>query len=145
MFYFSFKFTLKEHQISWRINNDFQIFFFFVFGWCINNCINKCINNCINKCINNCCHLDTATYQIWISFNNWKSLLGKKFHPKIVTDKKKIICEEIQCKIVKNFSLIENVDIDCHLNFLEIEFLAAHGIVVHGYISYSANEIYRYQ
>jgi hypothetical protein len=71
--------------------------------------------------------------------------MGTKFHPKIVTDKKKIICEEIQCQIVKNFSLIENLDIDCHLNFLEIEFQAAHGIVVHGYISYSANEIYRNQ
>ena len=43
----------------------------------------------------------------------------------------------------QNFSLIENLDIDCHLNFLEIEFLAAPGIVVHGYISNSSNEIYR--
>lgn len=29
--------------------------------------------------------------------------MGTKFHPKIVTDKKKIICEEIQCQIVKIF------------------------------------------
>jgi hypothetical protein len=70
----------------------FIYLFFFVFGW-----------STITAAITTQQHIKLESVS-----TTGNPHTGSKFHPKIVTDKKKIICEEIQCQIVKNFSLIEN-------------------------------------
>ena len=65
-----------------------------------------------------------------------------KFIPKILTDKKKIFCEEKICTIVHNFSLTDINSLDCTERFLSIQFEITNSVVVIGFLDSNANEIF---
>ncbi len=67
---------------------------------------------------------------------------ASKFIPKIITDKKKIFCEEKICTIVHNFTLTDINALDCNDRFLSIQFEITNSVVAIGFLDSNANEIF---